>query len=120
MAGQGQGSEAAGRTGSAARGAVGCGRIALCPELFRQRCCPGWSLPWLVPGLVEGCCWFQVAAGVGDAGSTGTSSLAKARGVGGAARMAEPPPQPALWPLPSSNLMAQACGLATKAAWWHH
>lgn len=20
--------------------------FALCPELFRQRCCPGWSLPW--------------------------------------------------------------------------
>lgn len=58
-----------------------CCPLALCPELFRQRCCSGWSLPWQVPVLVMGCCWFRLAAGVEDTGSTGISSSAKARGV---------------------------------------
>lgn len=87
--------------------------LALCPELFRQQCCPGWSLPWPVSGLVVGCCWFQLAAGVGDTGITGLSSSANTHGVCGGCQDGR---TPLLCLLPSSNLTAQAHGLATKAA----
>lgn len=55
VAGQGRGSNAGGGLWVVAK-PQRCS-FALCPELFRQRCCRGWSLP-------PACPWL--AAGVGD------------------------------------------------------
>lgn len=63
--GGGQGSMATGKVGSA-----GCG-LWPSPSAAPLPSALSWSLPQLVPGLIVSCCWFQLAAGVGDTGNVG-------------------------------------------------
>lgn len=87
--------------------------FALCPELFRQRCCRGWSLPPACPWAHHEPPLVPVSGRSGRHGALASAARQRPVGLPGRPNL---PPQPARCPLPSSNLMAQARGSATKAA----
>lgn len=111
VAGQGRGSNAGGGLWVVAK-PQRCS-FALCPELFRQRCCRGWSLPPACPWAHHEPPLVPVSGRSGRHGALASAARQRPVGLPGRPNL---PPQPARCPLPSSNLMAQARGSATKAA----